>query len=421
MKIVVKKSLCDAYCAEKGIKDTSKLVKKQITNKNGKRTTVWVRPEEARGFKQGYPQAQNSNAGKDGVGTRTVGDTILFVGQDGRQHNGLVMAVGKDGVTVTDERGNKDVHVPHGNVKRVLSKVNEKDEIRNLYDARRLAPTFRDGTDGLQPESCDTLDGMWNAAKEAMSDFAKYSESVMEKFKDINPILLKRKTLKGQERAKEKLRADEAAYKKGCEKIGLKYEPQCYDENTDTYHCRTLRDVDGHTFCCKNIEDVSKMLNYFVGDRKNIIRIKNNFANPSSVGYSDINMNIRLPNGTIAEIQLNTTANMVAKENYGHALYEVWRSVNANPKYRNLSDSMGEAQKKLYGLSNELSKSGNFPSEITNPFGATYKPYGEAIRMEVRKALPGIQLAYNAGDIDQKTYDHFQNLLKKLDLTEFRN
>lgn len=297
-------------------------------------------------------------------------------------------------------------------MKRVLSKVNEKDEIRNLYDARRLAPTFRDGTDGLQPESCDTLDGMWNAAKKAMPDFSKYSEGVREKFKDISPILLKRQTLKGQERAKEKLRADEMDARKYAQKFNDIVDDT--DAENPIYHCRTLRDVDGHTFCCKNIEDVSKMLDYFVGDKKNIIRIKNNFANPSSVGYSDINMNIRLPNGTIAEIQLNTTANMVAKENYGHALYEVWRSVNANPKYKSLADSMGAAQKKLYGLSNELSKSGNFPSEITNPFGATYKPYGEAIRMEVRKALPGIQLAYNAGDIDQKTYDHFQNLLKKL-------
>ncbi len=187
---VVRKSFFDAYCAEKGIKDTSKLVRKQITNKNGKRTTVWVRPEEAREFKQEYPNVQEFNAKKNSVGTRTAGDTILYVGQDGKQHNGLVVAVGKDGVTVTDERGNRNVHVPHGNVKRVLSKVNEKDEIRNLYDARRLTPTFRDGTDGLQPENCDTLDGMWKAAKEAMSDFAKYSESVMEKFKDINPILL---------------------------------------------------------------------------------------------------------------------------------------------------------------------------------------------------------------------------------------
>lgn len=411
-RLVVRKSFFDAYCAEKGIKDTSKLVRKQITNKNGKRTTVWVRPEEMGEDNKNYLNVQNFNAGENGVGTRTVGDTILYIGQDGKQHNGFVVAVGKDGVTVTDERGNRNVHVPHGNVKRVLSKVNEKDEIRNLYDARRLAPTFRDGTDGLQPERCDTLDGMWKAAKEAMSDFSKYSESVREKFKDINPILLKRQTLKGQERAKEKLMADEM----DARKYAQKFNEIVDDTNSENpvYHCRTLRDVDGHTFCCKNIEDVSRMLDHFIGDKKNIIRIKNNFANPSSVGYSDINMNIRLPNGTIAEIQLNTTANMVAKENYGHALYEVWRSVNANPKYKSLADSMGEAQKKLYGMSNELSKSGKFPPEITNPFGATYKPYGEAIRMDVRKALPGIQLAYNAGDIDQKTYDHFQSLLQKL-------
>lgn len=84
MKIVVRKSLCDAYFAEKGIKDISKLARKQITNKNGKRTTVWVRPEEmphSQGGGGDNGRAQNSNAGKDGVGTRTAGDTILYVGQ----------------------------------------------------------------------------------------------------------------------------------------------------------------------------------------------------------------------------------------------------------------------------------------------------------------------------------------------------
>lgn len=113
MKLMVSKSLYDElaerYGLEKsfGKKDMSKLVKKQITNKNGKRTTVWVRPNEMSHSQESKVNdvAQNLNAGKDGVRTRTVGDTILYVGQDGKQHNGLVMAVGKDGVTVTDERG----------------------------------------------------------------------------------------------------------------------------------------------------------------------------------------------------------------------------------------------------------------------------------------------------------------------------
>ena len=63
---------------------------------------------------------------------------------------------------------------------------------------------------------------------------------------------------------------------------------------------------------------------------KEVARIKNNFAKPTSpesVGYSDINANIKLSNGAIVELQVNTTANMVAKERYGHALYEVWRSI----------------------------------------------------------------------------------------------
>ncbi len=377
-----------------------------IQRKDG---TVYQRRQEV-GRKKQEKKAKGKTEPKEKgkrAYSRAVGDIVLFKDEKGKTHNGLITARGKDGVTVKYEE-KKTLHVPHDNVRRVLAKVNDKDEIRNLYDSRRLTPKFRDGTDGLQPESCDTIKGMWEMAKAAMGDFEKYSENVKAKFSEINPILLKRGELKGEERAKEKLRADEAIN----QRYGVVGE--LYNEKTDTYHCRTLRDVDGHTFCCKNIEDVSKMLDYFIGDKKNIIRIKNNFGKPSDVGYSDINMNIRLPNGTIAEIQLNTMANMVAKENYGHTLYEVYRSINENPRFKAVADAMGAAQTKLYELSNKYSKEGNFPTEITNPFGATYQPYAEAIRADLRKALPGIVVAYNAGAINDKTYENVQKLLKKI-------
>ncbi len=88
-----------------------------------------------------------------------------------------------------------------------------------------------------------------------------------------------------------------------------------------------------------------KVLEY-LGTRQDMIRIKNNFAQPSPLGYSDCNVNIRLSNGTVAEIQLNTAANMVAKERYGHALYEVSRAIGSNPEYSELKTIMSEAQRK---------------------------------------------------------------------------
>jgi hypothetical protein len=355
------------------------------------------------------PKHYGSMGKKQLPATVINGDKVSFNTGNGTVF-GMVTGTSPDKITVKGKDG-KTYTVARNSVKKVVAKVNKDDEIRNLYDTAHIKGGWRNGEkNGLQPESCDTWEGMTKAAAEGMAAFSKYDEAIAEKFADIGAKLYKRTTLKKQKRAFEKLRDDETDNRK------KKIEPyQVVDDRDDKnpiYHCRTLRDVDGHTFCCKNIKDVSKMLAYFNAQTKDIIRIKNNFAKPSPVGYSDINMNIRLPNGTVAEIQLNTTANMVAKENYGHALYEVYRSISSNPKYKNLAEKLSSAQKKLYGMSNELSKNGNFPDMV--PFGATYKPYGEAIRMDVRAALGDIQMAYQEKAINDETFEHVQELLKRI-------
>lgn len=42
-------------------------------------------------------------------------------------------------------------------------------------------------------------------------------------------------------------------------------------------------------------------------------------------GYSDVMVNVTMPNGTVAEIQVNVPVVMAAKGGAGHKLYEVWR------------------------------------------------------------------------------------------------
>ena len=42
-------------------------------------------------------------------------------------------------------------------------------------------------------------------------------------------------------------------------------------------------------------------------------------------GYADVMVNIRMPNGTVGEIQINTPAMLAAKDNQGHKLYEAAR------------------------------------------------------------------------------------------------
>ena len=112
---------------------------------------------------------------------------------------------------------------------------------------------------------------------------------------------------------------------------------------------------------------------------------------------------------------------MVAKERYGHALYEVYRSVATNPKYAKLAEIMGEAQKDLYGLSNKYSKEGNFPTRDipkgkdgnANIFDGEYKhaPYAAAIRSHVNKAMPLFEQAKREGVLTDKTIEHFEHLI----------
>lgn len=359
-------------------------------------------------------------------GSIARGDIISFTDKNGNElSGGEVQGKGRDGVTVI--KNNVVYQVEWSNIKNVEEEAS-KSAIRDIYDKNEIVGGWRDGSEGMQPK--DDMKELWAECEKVRDVFKKKSMAVVEKFKDtLNPSLFCRPSLKGTDRAKEKLQEDEMDAQKE-NKYGT-----IYDEKTDTYHCKSLRDIDGHTLCVKNVKDVEKLLRYYNSD-KDIIRIKNNFAIPSPVGYSDINMNIRLPNGTIAEVQLNTMANVVAKENYGHALFEIWRTLNPKPeykeKYKDLINAVSEGQKSLYTLSNEYSKKGNFPSEIKNPYGASHKPYEDAIIEFVKKAKPlfdkadkdGVfpkQKNLNTGELEENTTKlHFNHLCERLGIIEIK-
>ncbi len=58
-------------------------------------------------------------------------------------------------------------------------------------------------------------------------------------------------------------------------------------------------------------------------------------------GYADVLINIRMPNGTIGEIQINTPAMLAAKGNQGHKLYEAAREQpNGSPQQAEIYDAM---------------------------------------------------------------------------------
>lgn len=362
----------------------------------------WVYEYEEKKDKNGKPEESA------GVAAVARGDTVQFKSGD-KVLEGVVTDKGKMGVTIngTGEAKGIQYHVAYADVKKVEKPVNKNDKIRFLMDENSIKTGWR-GTNGMQPESCDTIDGLLNTIGAVRGEFSDITEGVVKQFASLKPNLLKRKTLKSVDRIKEKLREDQKDNdEKGKNEI-------LYDKASDTYHCRTIRDCDGHTLCMKSIDDVEKLLQHF-DKQPYVARVKNNFAKPSPVGYSDININIKLSNGAIVELQLNTTANMVAKERYGHALYEVYRAIQSNPKYKQLADIMGNAQKKLYKMSNEYSVKGNYPNDVPggNIYDENYKhePYANAIRDYVNQALPMFKEATANGAFNTDRVKHFQHLV----------
>lgn len=58
-----------------------------------------------------------------------------------------------------------------------------------------------------------------------------------------------------------------------------------------------------------------------------VVREKDRIENPLNSGYRDMNLNVRLPNGIIGEVQLHLKPMLEAKNTEGHKLYEDYRKI----------------------------------------------------------------------------------------------
>lgn len=84
--------------------------------------------------------------------------------------------------------------------------------------------------------------------------------------------------------------------------------------------------------------------------------VKNRFEKPTPSGYRDIMMNITLPNGHIAEVQINTKAMVSAKERVGHPLYAQERELvgQINVEKRKPTKEEANRIKQLQEAQNEV-------------------------------------------------------------------
>lgn len=261
----------------------------------------------------------------------------------------------------------------------------------------------------IQPKKCEDLSGLYKMATDAHPVFSSFTKDMMNEF-DFDYKILERPSLKGKDRIEEKLRTDQLISDlKGKDKN--KY----YNALKDKYNTRYILDIDGNTIVVDNVSQVQNILKKY-SNNKSVLRIKNNFANPSPVLYSDINMNIKMPNGVIVETQINTTANIVAKE-YGHSLYEVYRSIDTNMEFKNLAKKMGDIQKNLYKVSSQLSVNGEFPKVKGDIFKFKYKPYEKILKDGLTNdVIKEYKKAKKKNLFNSTTEKHFEDLLKKLDI-----
>ena len=299
--------------------------------------------------------------------------------------------------------------VPMSEIITDLPEVTPAPELQ-LFEKDFVKTDWRvEGKERMQPPSCKDLDKLYEKANKARPMFSAFTQDMLKDFKDLDLRVLERPELKGAERIKEKLLTDQLNFERKGGKGSV-----FYNVKTDKPNCRYILDIDGNTIVVNNVNEVQEILKKY-NENPAVLRIKNNFAKPSKVGYSDINMNIRMKNGIIAETQINTVANIVAKE-YGHSLYEVFRSIDGNLGYTRLADIMGDAQKKLYKMSNELSRNGRFPKVTGDVFKFKYKPYENAIEKDLKKAIPEYLKAKEAGLLGEKTIEHFEALCEKIGL-----
>lgn len=136
--------------------------------------------------------------------------------------------------------------------------------------------------------------------------------------------------VKGAKRAVEKLYLDELD-------TGLEAWPE------------SIGDLVRASIVVKNEADIVAAIKA-VRENLDVIRVKDRFTTPLPTGYRDVLINVRLPNGMKAELQIHVPDMLKAKE-LGHLLYEVERVTPEGAERAGLV----AAQQRLYGAAYELS------------------------------------------------------------------
>lgn len=174
--------------------------------------------------------------------------------------------------------------------------VDEAVQLLRQYDAAPpvdVPPTVRTRLEGL-------LQPLIERAERANGAF---SDKVRSLAKQLGAEA-KTAPVKSAKRSVEKLYADEL-------ETGMPATPE------------SIRDLVRATIVVPTEADVPKAVRA-IRDNFDVIKVKDRFESPMPTGYRDVLLNVRLPDGSIGEVQVHIPEMLAAKE-LGHLLYEIER------------------------------------------------------------------------------------------------
>ena len=185
-------------------------------------------------------------------------------------------------------------------------------------------------------QTTNNLDELYRQAAQAQPDLNKITQKVADEF---GGEALIPKTLKTRDRAMEKIAADYAG------------------------DAARITDLARSSVIFKTEEQVLQALK-MLQDNMNVIRIKNRFQSPVN-GYRDVLLNVLMPNGHIAEVQLHLLSILETKYKYGDEIYREIRTIEADAEQERRDITSNEAKrieqlrsqaKELYDRAFEQSK-----------------------------------------------------------------
>jgi hypothetical protein len=152
-----------------------------------------------------------------------------------------------------------------------------------------------------------------------------------------------------------------------------------------------------------------------VGANFPVVRTKDRFTTPTNDGYRDVLMNVRMPNGLVAEVQIHTPETAAARQ-AGHGIYEDARAHRAAGNEA-AAAPLDDLTRQLHGQAYQKALGGAAPAFSTKqypmaPAGTRYEEHAKApTMMSPDEFLSQVRPL----DIDEASRDNIDDLKRHIE------